>query len=423
MECVTFWVDSLYVVFWIQGQSRDYKPFVSHRIGEIPEHSNPDQWRYVPTKLNPADHGTRGLTVSELAECELWWKGPKFLLYLESEWPERKSSKPSEALKEVKCERRAVEQPTTRLPDEEIDQEDSSNSTLVTTNENNWRLHPSRFSKWHRVTRCLELGLSLVRVRSWVRRFIKNCRVLSDRRLKGELTASELQDTELEIIREQFNEEITAIATGKELLKRSPLLPLTPILQAGILRANTRLRQSDDLAEETKFPIIIPKKHPVTRLIVKYHHEIEGHEMGVNYTLNHLREKYHVIHSRQEVKACIRNCYECKRRFRLHPAKQQMAPLPQFRLQMTYKPFTNCATDFGGPYMTIQGRGRTRTKRYLCLFLCLQTHCCHLEMATSLDTGSFMNAFTRMAARRGWAKMMLSDNGTYFVAADRKFEN
>ena len=97
-----------------------------------------------------------------------------------------------------------------------------------------------------------------------------------------------------------------------------------------------------------------------------------------------------------------------------------MAPLPQFPLQMTYKPFKNCTTDFGGPYITIQGRGGTRTKRYLCLFLCLQTHCCHLEMATSLDTGSFMNAFTRMTTRSGWPKMMLSDNGTYLVAADRE---
>ena len=142
--------------------------------------------------------------------------------------------------------------------------------------------------------------------------------------------------------------------------------------------------------------------------------------MGVNYTLNHLRERYHVIHSRQEVKACIQNCFECKRRFRLHPGKQQMAPLPQFRLQMTYRPFTNCATDYDGPYLTIQGRGRARTKRYLCLFVSLQTRCCHLEMATSLDTGSFMNAFTRMAARRGWPKKMVSDNGSNFVAADRE---
>lgn len=41
-------------------------------------------------------------------------------------------------------------------------------------------------------------------------------------------------------------------------------------------------------------------------------------------------------------------------------------------------------------------------------------------MATSLDTGSFMNAFTRMTARRGWPKIMVSDNGSNFVAADRE---
>ena len=193
--------------------------------------------------------------------------------------------------------------------------------------------------------------------------------------------ANELTETELEIIqeaqREEYRNEIIALTAGKELCTRSHLLPLTPILDAGILRANTRLRRSDDLAREIKFPIILPKKHPVTQLIVKYHHELDCHEMGVNYTLNHLREKYNVIHSRQEVKRCIQNCDEWKRSFRLHPTKQQVAPLQQFRLEMTYRPFTNCATDFGGPYLTIQGRGRVRTKRYLCLFLCLQTHCCH----------------------------------------------
>ena len=82
------------------------------------------------------------------------------------------------------------------------------------------------------------------------------------------------------------------------------------------------------------------------------------------------------------------------------------------RLQMTSKPFVNCALDFGGPYITVQGRGRACTKRYLSLFLCLQTHCYHLEMATALDTGAFLNAFVRMAARRGWPKNMPSDNGT-----------
>ena len=39
---VTFWVDSVNVGFWVQGQSRNFKPFVSHRSGEIHDDSSPD---------------------------------------------------------------------------------------------------------------------------------------------------------------------------------------------------------------------------------------------------------------------------------------------------------------------------------------------------------------------------------------------
>ena len=82
--------------------------------------------------------------------------------------------------------------------------------------------------------------------------------------------------------------------------------------------------------------------------------------MGVNYTINHLQEKYLVIHVREEVKGVNRECRECARRFKVQPVQQQMAPLPQIRLQMTTKPLANCAVDFGGLYLTIQGRERSR---------------------------------------------------------------
>lgn len=87
---------------------------------------------------------------------------------------------------------------------------------------------------------------------------------------------------------------------------------------------------------------------------------------------------------------------------------------------MTGRPFENCAADYGGLHLTKQGRGKVRVKRYLCLFVCLQTRCCHLKMASSLDVNGFMNAFVRMTGRRGWPKKMLSDNGTNFVAAERE---
>ena len=127
-----------------------------------------------------------------------------------------------------------------------------------------------------------------------------------------------------------------------------------------------------------------------------------------------------VIHARETVKKVIRECLECQRRFRGKPATQQMAPLPIIRLEVTMKPFTNCAVDYAGPYLTVQGRGKTRAKRYLCLFLCLQTHCCHVEMAWSLDTDGFLNALTRMVARRGWPRDMLSDNGTNFIGGSKE---
>ena len=83
-------------------------------------------------------------------------------------------------------------------------------------------------------------------MRSWVKRFIKNCRAPNEQRIKGELTANELADTELDIIkeaqREEFKEEIIALTARKELSKRSHLLPLTKILDGGLLRSNTTLR-------------------------------------------------------------------------------------------------------------------------------------------------------------------------------------
>ena len=80
----------------------------------------------------------------------------------------------------------------------------------------------------------------------------------------------------------------------------------------GILRSNTRLRYSTDLPDETKYPTILPKKHHVTELTLKYYHETEGHETGLNYTLNHLREKYIVVHGRETVKNFIKECPECR---------------------------------------------------------------------------------------------------------------
>ena len=74
----TFWCDSVNVLWWVRGRSRNFKPFVAHRVGEIQTQTDPNQWRYVPTKVNPADMLSRGMPANDLAKCNSWWRGPAF---------------------------------------------------------------------------------------------------------------------------------------------------------------------------------------------------------------------------------------------------------------------------------------------------------------------------------------------------------
>ena len=105
----------------------------------------------------------------------------------------------------VKAERRPVLEKQIPQPEEgsETHYSEKERSTFVTIEKKDWRLNPARFSKWYRVSSKgqLEIGHSRVRVRSWVKRFIKNCKAPNDQRTMGELTASELADTEKDIIR------------------------------------------------------------------------------------------------------------------------------------------------------------------------------------------------------------------------------
>jgi hypothetical protein len=175
---------------------------------------------------------------------------------------------------------------------------------------------------------------------------------------------------------EGYCQEITALKEKKNLPKRSSNLNLTPIWKGSLLRSNTRLRYSEDLAEEINYSIILHKRHPVTKIIVNYHHESAGRLMCVREggVIEWTRGRYHIVHGREMVKGTAKECTMCKQRFTGKASVQQMGPLPKIKLELTMKTFTNWAVNFTGPYLTKHRRGKTRTKRYLCPFLCLLTN-------------------------------------------------
>lgn len=66
------------VLGYINNHKRRFHTFVTNRVQRIHCHTSPNQWRYIPTAENPADHTSRGLTASELLSSN-WLTGPSFL--------------------------------------------------------------------------------------------------------------------------------------------------------------------------------------------------------------------------------------------------------------------------------------------------------------------------------------------------------
>ena len=217
--------------------------------------------------------------------------------------------------------------------------------------------------------------------------------------------------------REAFRDEYAALSLGKPIPQKSQLIKLNPrIDEDGVIRCDGRLKFAEFLPYDTRCPIILPRGHRVTRLIVKNYHERASHVAGINFILCQLSERFWIIAAREEIREWDHECNECKKR-RNKPACQIMAPLPKTRLRFTFRPFAQTAVDFAGPLYTVQGRRKPRQKRWLCLFTCLETRAVHLEMAWGLDTDTFLNAFTRFTSRRGVPKEVISDRGTNFVGA------
>jgi hypothetical protein len=84
---IHFWSDSTCVLGWLKTPYRRYTTFISTRVTYIYQLNKCINWHHVPTELNPADKPTRGMTIDELINCELWFEGPPFLKLAKEEWP------------------------------------------------------------------------------------------------------------------------------------------------------------------------------------------------------------------------------------------------------------------------------------------------------------------------------------------------
>ncbi|XP_055523174.1 uncharacterized protein LOC129717330 [Wyeomyia smithii] len=205
----------------------------------------------------------------------------------------------------------------------------------------------------------------------------------------------------------------------KALSRSSSIATLPPMLDdRGLLRVDGRISAADYVQYDTKFPIILPKCHPITNLLLNWYHRKFRH--GNNETVaNEIRQKLSIPSLRARIRSLEKSCQWC-RVYKATPAIPKMSPVPWFRTTPFIRPFTFVGIDYFGPYLV--KIGRSSVKRWVAIFTCLTVRAIHLEVVHSLTTDSCKKAVRRFIARRGAPKEVYTDNGTNFIGASRELD-
>ncbi|XP_071821481.1 uncharacterized protein [Apostichopus japonicus] len=83
-------------------------------------------------------------------------------------------------------------------------------------------------------------------------------------------------------------------------------------------------------------------------------------------------------------------------------------------------PFSDVVVDLFGRFFVKQGR--SSVKVWGCVFTCLAMRAVHIELVSSMNTDSFVNALRRFVSRRGSPEKILFDNGTNFKGCERELK-
>ncbi|XP_062537627.1 uncharacterized protein LOC134205940 [Armigeres subalbatus] len=188
---------------------------------------------------------------------------------------------------------------------------------------------------------------------------------------------------------------------------------MNPILDTeGILRVGGRLQQAEFVSFDMKHPVILPKDHAITNMLILQYHEKFGHANRET-VCNELRQRFYIPKVRQAVKKCMWcRVNRCK------PLTPMMAPLPVQRVSPQLRPFSSVGVDYLGPIeVTV---GRRREKRWVALFTCLAVRAVHLEVVHNLNTQACLMAVRRFVCKRGAPNEFFSDNGTNFKGASNE---
>ena len=152
----------------------------------------------------------------------------------------------------------------------------------------------------------------------------------------------------------QLNDKTTDVEQVRRIAEMKTLRNLRPCVDTDLLLRAERRLENADLPLEVKHPLILPRRHSLTRLIFLHEHSLRGHA-GPAYTFMRTRQRFWVMYGISSVKRYISESGKCVIR-KATPIRELMSDLPVCRVSATNKSFKFCGCDFLAPFIYRQDR-------------------------------------------------------------------
>ena len=407
---VILWTDNTSVLQWLRKPASNWKTFVGNRVSQITELFPSEHFRHVGTQENPADIASRGMNADVLIKCRDWFEGPHFLHEREELWPE--SPIPAVDLSSVTAEQNVPA---------DLKSADISLSLIVRTLEPDFM--ESLFDNIQPFTRNLRLLAFIIRFchnsipGSRESRYTSRYPSLKEHRNALKVWTRFVQE-------QSFQKELHALTAG-EVVTKGPMRQLQPYYDhtSGLAKVGGRL-QFSGLGEEAIHPAVLPAKSKYVESYVLNLHRSMNH-LGGEGLLAQIRTRFWLLQGRREVKRILWRCKPCYRQ-RSPPFAQTIAPLPSGRVAATAS-WLFIGIDYAGPFYVLKEKifptDETEfAKVWVLLATDLASRAVHLEWMWTMTTNHMINALQRLIARRGYPKVIYSDNGKQFIKCDKEMQ-
>ena len=204
---------------------------------------------------------------------------------------------------------------------------------------------------------CLSF-ITLIHHLSWILKlklnWIKWKRDIEERENFRFLTTAEINQSKVILLRqfESFQNEYKLMSSSKRIPSTSKLIVLNPIFDEGLIKVGGRIRHAN-IPKESKHQIILFKDLNqliiTTQLITRNVHEDNLH-VGREHTLAIIRQQHWIPNSCGVIRRILGNCVKRKKE-RAMPQSPFMGDLPNERIKISEKPFSNTGMAYFEPYL------------------------------------------------------------------------